>query len=62
MKEVYLRCASKDGQDLGQKWSRRQIESEHMVSFEAYLEKSKSSSLVGRAFGEKAGKISQVRL
>lgn len=62
MKEVYLRCASKDGQDLGQKRSRRQIEGEHVGSFETYLEKSKSSSLVTGAFGEKAGKIGRVRL
>lgn len=55
MKEVYLRCASKNG-------SRRQIKGEHVGNFEAYLEKSKSSNLVRGEFGEKAGKISWVRL
>lgn len=62
MKEVYLRCASEEGQGLSQKWSRRQIEGERVGSFEAYLEKSKSFSLVRGAFGEKAEKTSRVRL
>lgn len=59
---MYLRHASKDGQDLGQKWSRRQLKGERVGTFRVYLEKSKSPSLVRGAFGEKARDRSRARL